>query len=154
MSRTQRCLTPSLAVAALAVALSDAALADDSSMSRFGGDSYEYFNRMPTRASATPDWRATRPNGLTDRELQALSSSSLSAFAPPSQPDFARVAADPAWRQSHPSGMTLGELQAVSGSSVSQWGTRKEPAVAADAVRMSPFAKLRAGGAGMQKAYE
>ena len=154
MTRKQRCLTPSLAVAALAVATSGAALADGSSMSRFGGDSYEYFNRMLTSAPATPGWRASHPNGLTDRELQALSSSSLSTFAPPPQPDFARVAADPAWRQSHPNGLTVRELQILSGSSVSQWQTRKEPAVAAAASPMSPVAKLHAGSAGKEKAYE
>ena len=153
MSRKQRCLF--LAVtAALALAVSGGARADGSSMSRFGGESYEYFNRMLTDAPATPGWRDGHPNGLTDRELQALSASSLSAFAVPSQPELARVAADPTWRQSHPNGMTLGELQAFSGSSVSQWQARKEPAIAVAATRMSPVAKLRSGSAGRDKIYE
>ncbi len=155
MSRTPRYLAPSLALAAaLAIAMSGAARADDSSMSRLGGDSYEYFNRMLTDAPATSGWRVARPNGLTDRELQALSSSSLSSFAPTSQPEFARVAADPAWRQSHPNGLTIHELQAFSGSSVSQWQARNQWAAAAPTAPISPVAKLRAGGAGRQKAYE
>jgi len=153
MFRKQRSLT--LAVtAALALAVSGAARADGSSMSRFGGDSYEYFNRMLTNVPATPAWRDGHPNGLTDRELQALSSSSLSTFAVPSQPAFPRVAADPTWRQSHPNGLTLRELQAFSGSSVSQWQTRKEPILAPAPTDISQMAKLRAGNARTQKAYE
>src|SRR5258708_7391598 len=70
---------------ALALGASSVALADDSSMSRIGGDSYAYFNQPVLRnAAANPTWRQSHPNGPTERELQALSSSTLAAWQMPS----------------------------------------------------------------------
>ncbi len=79
---------------ALALGASGIALADDSSMNPFIGDSYKYFNgsrnlgdpgpfNRPVygTAPADPSWRQSHPNGLTERDLQALSSSGLSASA-------------------------------------------------------------------------
>ncbi len=84
MSRKPYSLSKQLAVAmALALGTSGVALADDSSMSRLGGDSYAYFNQpVPRNVAASPNWRQSHPNGLTDHELQALSSSGLAASAP------------------------------------------------------------------------
>jgi hypothetical protein len=109
--------------AALALGASSVALADDSSMSRFGGDSYTYFNQPVLRnAAASPTWRQSHPNGLTERELQALSSSDLSASAQQLNPPvFASAAADPLWRQSHPNGLTERELEALSSSTLASW---------------------------------
>ncbi len=124
MSRKQYSLTRKLMVAtALALGSSGIALADDSSMNRFGGDSYAYFNRpMVGNAAASPSWRQSHSNGVTERELQALSSSDLSAFAPQFNPQlFARAPADPSWRQTHPNGLTERELQALSSSSLALW---------------------------------
>jgi len=108
---------------ALALGTSGVALADDSSMSRFGGDSYVYFNQPVLRnAAANPTWRQSHPNGLTERELQALSSSDLSASAQQLNPQvFASAPADPTWRQSHPNGPTERELQALSSSTLAAW---------------------------------
>jgi hypothetical protein len=124
MSRKTCSLTRNLVVAtALALGSSGVALADDSSMNRFGGDSYAYFNRpMLGNAASTPNWRQSHANGVTERELEALSSSDLSAFAPQFNPQiFARAPADPLWRQTHPNGLTERELQALSSSSLALW---------------------------------
>jgi hypothetical protein len=112
-----------IAAAALVLGGSGVALADDSSMSRFGGDSYAYFNRQVIgNVAADPGWRQSHPNGLSERELQALSSSDLSAFASQLNPQvFSNVAADSTWRQTHPNGLTERELQALSASSLASW---------------------------------
>jgi hypothetical protein len=113
------------AAAALALGASGVAMADDNSMSRFGGDSYAYFNSQPVVRGNAPDvaaWRKGHPNGLTERELQALSSSDLSAVVAQANPQvFSAVAADTTWRQSHPNGLTERELQALSASSLAIW---------------------------------
>jgi hypothetical protein len=124
MYRKPYSLTRNLVVAtALALGSSGVALADDSSMNRFGGDSYAYFNRpIVGSAATTSSWRQSHANGVTERELQALSSSDLSAFAPQFNPQlFARAPADPSWRQSHPNGLSERELQALSSSSLALW---------------------------------
>ena len=124
MSRKQYSLSKQLvAAAALALGASGVAVADDNSMSRFGGDSYTYFNQPVSRnAAAGPTWRQSHPNGLTELELQALSSSSLAASAfQVEHPVVASAPADPSWRQSHPNGLTEQELQALSSSSLAIW---------------------------------
>jgi len=140
-----------VAVAGLALCASGLAHADDSSMRRFGGDSYAYFANQPVVAMpANSEWRQTHPNGLTQRELQALSSSDLSAFAAQVNPPvFARAPADPSWRQSHPNGLTQGELLALSSSSVSAWQMPNQLAATTDIARTPTnetlLAKLRKG---------
>jgi len=124
MSRKPYSLSKQLVVAtALALGTSGVALADDSSMSRFGGDSYAYFNQPVLRNTApSPSWRQSHPNGLTDHKLQALSVSGLSASAPEFNPPmFASAPADPSWRQSHPNGLTERELQGLSSSNLAVW---------------------------------
>jgi len=115
--------TTKLIVAALlAAGLTGIASADDSSIGRFGGDSYAYFNQPVSRTAADPTWRQSHPNGLTDHELQALSSSGLAASAPEFNPPmFASAPADPSWRQSHPNGLTERELQGLSSSNLAVW---------------------------------
>jgi hypothetical protein len=126
MSRKQYSFSRKLAVAAaLAIVVSGVALADDNSTSRFGGDGYAYFDQpMRGNAAVIAAWRQDHPNGLSNRELQAASSSSLAAFAfqvdyPSSV--FAGAPANPSWRQSHPNGLTERELQAASSSSLAVW---------------------------------
>ena len=120
---------------ALSLGASSMALADDSSLNPFSGESYRYFNGGHTAAESTrfnrpvfsttpadPSWRQSHPNGVTERELQALSSSDLSASAQQLDPPiFASAAADPSWRQSHPNGATERELQALSSSTLASW---------------------------------
>jgi len=126
MSRKPYSLTKQVVIAtALALGASSVALADDSSMSRFGGDSYAYFNQQVPRNAATgPTWRQSHPNGLTELELQALSASSLAASAFQAEHSVvASAPADPSWRQSHPNGLTERELQALSSSPLASWQT-------------------------------
>jgi hypothetical protein len=135
MSRKPHSLSKQFVLAtALALGASSVALADDSSMSRIGGDSYTYFNRpVPGNTAAGPSWRQSHPNGLTERELQALSASDLSAFvAQVNPPVFASAPADPLWRQSHPNGLTEQELQALSSSSLAMWQNPNGSRVATD----------------------
>jgi hypothetical protein len=148
---------------ALALGGSSVALADDSSMDPFIGGSYKYFNgghnlgdpgqfKGPvfSKAPTDPSWRQSHPNGLTDRELQALSSSGLSASAAQLDPPIlASAPADPAWRQSHPNGLTERELQAWSSSSLAVWrlpdgsmntaSTSTIPATVAQSPSREPF---------------
>lgn len=128
MYRKQYWLSRQL-VAAMALALdaSGVAVADDSSMRRFGSDSYAYFANQSV-VSAPSAWRQAHPNGLTDRELQALSSSDLSAFVSQLNPTrLASAPADPTWRQSHSGGLMERELMAVSSSSLSRWQVPSRP---------------------------
>ena len=124
-----------LAIAtALAIGASGVAIADDNSMSRFGGSSYAYFSDM-RNAAATSAWRPEHPRGLTERELQAFSSSGLSAVvAQVDPPIVSTAAADPAWRQSHPNGFTERELMARSSSTLAVW---QVPGVSAPGPRVN-----------------
>jgi hypothetical protein len=123
-----------LMATAFALGASSVALADDSSMNPINGDSYRYFNgynlgqpgqfNRPvfSKAPADPSWRQNHPNGLTERDLQALSSSGLSASAAQVDPTvFASAAADPSWHHTHPNGLTERELEALSSSSLAMW---------------------------------
>lgn len=128
MSSKLHSLSKQLVIAtALVLGASGAALADDSSMSRFNGDSYQYFNGQfnrpaPGSASAAASWRQSHPNGLSEAELQAASASGLSTFSAQLDPQvFARAPADPSWRQTHPNGLTEHELQALSSSELAVW---------------------------------
>jgi len=124
MSRKKYSLTQQLVMGTtLALGASGVALADDSSMSRIGGESYAYFNRSVLgNAAAEPEWRRSHPNGLSERELQAYSSNDLSVFASQMNPPIvASVPADPSWRQSHPNGLTEAELMALSSGPPSRW---------------------------------
>ena len=136
MSRKPYSLSKQLVVVtALALGASSVALADDSSMNPFTGDSYKYFNgghtlgqtarfNGPVFSNAPVDssWRQSHPNGLTERELQALSSSGLSASASQLDPSvFASAPADPSWRRTHPNGLTDRELAALSSSALAAW---------------------------------
>ena len=138
MSRKPHSLSKQLVVAAaLVLGTSGVALADDSSMNPFTGDSYKYFNGGPGQfnrplvgnAPAAPSWRQSHPNGLTDHELQALSASGLAASSPEFNPPvFASAPADPSWRQSHPNGLTERELQGLSSSTLAVWQAPSESA--------------------------
>ena len=129
-----------VAATALALGASGVALAGgfdaDNSMSRLGGDGYAYFNQpVPGTAAASAAWRQGNPNGLSERDLQALSSSSLAAAASDAGNAalaFASAPSDPSWRRSHPNGLTDRELQAAASSALAMWQTprRSEAAIA------------------------
>jgi hypothetical protein len=108
----------SLVVAvALAAGVSGIAHADDSSMNPFSGESYAYFNGgdLPYSGKTVFDkapsaFRATHPNGLSDRQLEALSSEALAS-------DFTTPTLDKApseWRIANPNGLSERQYQALS----------------------------------------
>jgi len=134
MFRRKYSLSKQLAVTAFALAASGLALADGSSMSRFGGESYAYFNNFAAgNVAAAPGWRQSHPNGLDQRDLEALSSSDLSATVARVDPAvISRAPADPAWRQMHPVGLTEREMLARSSSSLSMWQIRNAAPIAAE----------------------
>jgi len=122
MSRKPYSMSKRLVVAtALALGASSVALADDSSMNPLTGDSYKYFNgghnlgdrgqfNRPvfSKAPVDPSWRQSHPNGLTERELQALSSSPLAAWQLPNGAgNTASASTDQANVAQHPSKETF-----------------------------------------------
>ena len=135
MFRKPYSLRKQLVVAtALALGASGVALADGNGMNRFGGDSYAYFNQpIPRGTTAGPTWRQSHPSGLSERELQAMSASDLSAsVAQLNPPALASAPADPFWRQSHPNGLTEAEMEALSSSSLAMWQNPNGSRVATD----------------------
>jgi len=114
----------SVLMAALLASLVGFARADDSSMSRFGGDSYAYFNSQPVEKGPL-EWRAENPQGISERQLQAYSGVGESWHI--DKPTFTNIASDPTFRETHPNGLTERELQALSSES-SAWQLRNAPA--------------------------
>lgn len=95
----------------LAAGVSGIAHADDSSMSRFGGNSYAYFHQnKPIVSNAPSIFSQTNPKGLSERQYQALSDESQAYQL--TSPVFDN--APSSWRQSHPHGLTEREMQAMS----------------------------------------
>jgi hypothetical protein len=118
-----------IAATAIAVGTSTGALADDTGASPYPAYAYTYFNGgnaapgtarfdRASGAEADASWRQGHPNGLTQRELQALSSSALSVSATPFEAPVL-AGAGPSWRESHHNGLTSRELQALSSSELS-----------------------------------
>jgi hypothetical protein len=133
---------------ALVAGVSGIARADDSSMNPFTGDSYAYFNGgdlprggKPVFYKGPSEWRQANPNGLSERQFQALSSESLAA-------DFQRPTFDKApstWRQANPHGLSERELQALS-SEGSAWHSTTQSQTSAvastnEAARVTTAAK-------------
>jgi hypothetical protein len=121
MSRKLNIAVKTLVVAsALTACLSGVARADDSSMSRFGGDSYAYFNHASV-SSAPSAWRTSR-QGVSENTFEAESSEHLAADLQPSV-STPTASGDPSFHQTHPDGFTERELQALS-SEASPWQLR------------------------------
>ena len=111
--------------AALVAGVSGMARADDNDMSRIGGASYAYFNTAPVDKAPSP-WRQANPTGVSERQLEALSSEGLGY-------DFQRPTFDKTpstFRQTHPNGMSERELQALS-SEGAVWHPSTQPATGA-----------------------
>jgi hypothetical protein len=103
--------TTKLIVAALlAAGMTGIASADDSSMGRFGGDSYAYFD-IQTIDKSTSAWRQSNPNGQPEFWYQT---NSVWGGAWKPTPVFAKAPSDPTFKQTHPNGLTGTELQALS----------------------------------------
>src|SRR5882672_1137153 len=116
-------MTNSVAVAfALAVGAAGIAHADDSSMSRFGGDSYAYFHEdKPVVSRALSEFRKEDPHGLTESQYQTLSSE-----GPEWQPRPSIDKTLPSFRKTDPHGLSISEYQALS-SNDSMWQVPTTP---------------------------
>src|SRR5512146_1591580 len=112
MTTNQYRVTELVLAAALVIGASNIALADDSSISRFGGESYAYFNSQPIHSSPST-WRQDNPQGLSQRVLQAYSANSAGSAWQLEAPVFSSIASDSTFRQTHPNGLTERELQAL-----------------------------------------
>lgn len=93
--------------AALATGMSSVA---NAGMGRFE-DIYRYFDN-PVIDRSPSAWRQSNAHGLTDRELQAVSSEAPAWQL--NKPVFTSVPAEPSLKQTHPNGPTQRELQALS----------------------------------------
>jgi hypothetical protein len=101
-------MTKIVSAVAFAASLTGIASADDSSISRIGGDSYAYFNSMPMDTSPSA-WRQSNANGLSEIQFQSLQSARLTNKP---APEFDM--APSGWRQSHRDGLSEREAQAMS----------------------------------------
>ena len=111
--------------AALVAGVSGMARADDSSMSRFGGDSYAYFNNAVVD-KAPSAWRQANPNGVPDQQLEALSSEALANEF--QRPTFDKAASE--WRQENPHGLSERQMQALSSEGPAWHSTTQTSALA------------------------
>ena len=115
---TYSSMTKIVSAVAFAASLTGIASADDSSISRIGGDSYAYFNSLPIDKSPSA-WRQSNPNG---QPLSWHQSNSAWGVAWKPAPVLAKAPSDPTFKQTHPNGLTERELQAMS-SEASAWHT-------------------------------
>jgi len=118
MSRKQYSLSKQLVVAAaLALGASGVALADDNSMTRFGGDGYVYFHQdRPGATNAPAAFRQTNPHGLSIGDYQALSSDGR-PWQLPNPSDATAIASQDAaksWRKQNPHGLPISTYEALS----------------------------------------
>ena len=117
---------------ALAAGVSGMAHAGDGSMGRFG-DSYAYFNSQVIDKSPSA-WRQANPNGVSERQLEALSSEALAN-------DFQRPTFDKGpstWRQTHPNGLSEREFQALSSEAPAWHSSTPSPTSALASTNEAP----------------
>ena len=117
-------LTSVVVAAALAAGVSPIARADDSSMGRFGGDSYAYFNSAAVN-NGPSTWRQSNPNGVSESAVQALS-----GFGQAWKPAPVLNMAPSTWQANHSNGLSERELQALS-SEAPAWHQPGQPATSA-----------------------
>jgi hypothetical protein len=114
MNSTFKAMRTVVLTTALMAGVSGVAGADDNGLSRFGGDGYAYFHQdTPAVDKAPSTFHESHPNGLSERQFEALSSEGLGytfqVFT------FDRAPSE--WRRGHANGLSEGELQALSSNS-------------------------------------
>ena len=78
MNSTFKAMRTVVLTTALIAGVSGVSGADDNCLSRFGGDCYAYFHQdKPIVDKAPSTFRESHPNGLSERQFQALSSQGL-----------------------------------------------------------------------------
>ena len=125
--------------AALVAGASAIASADDSSIGRFGGESYAYFNSQAINSPAST-WRQDHQQGLSQRMLQAYSANSAGSAWQLEAPVFSRFASDSTFRQTHPNGLSERELQALSSPGPAWHSSPTTTANAQPRIVLQPFA--------------
>ena len=118
MYRKPYSVSKQLAVAmALALGASSVALADDNSMSRWGGESYAAFNQnRPVVSNAPSAFRQTNPHGLPFGVYEAWSADGR-ALPLPNPSDavaYAAYKAPSTFRQDNPHGLSIQQYAALS----------------------------------------
>jgi len=118
MYRKPYSVSKQLAVAtALALGASSVALADDNSMSRWGGESYAAFNQnRPVVSNAPSAFRQTNPHGLPFSVYEAWSADGR-ALPLPNPSDavaYAAYKAPSTFRQDNPHGLSIQQYAAYS----------------------------------------
>jgi uncharacterized protein YjiK len=98
-----------LLVTVLAAASANVVHADDG-VGRFS-DSYRYFASQPTIESPSA-WRQANPSGLSNSQLEQLSSEALTNEFNVSKLTFDKASSS--FKQTHPKGLSDRELQALS----------------------------------------
>jgi hypothetical protein len=124
---------------ALVAGVSGIARADDSSMNPFTGDSYAYFNSQVIDKSPSA-WRQANTRGLSERQLESLSSEALAN-------DFQRPAFDKAplaWRQANPHGLSERQFQALSSEGAAWHSPIQSPTSAVASTNEAAFAQSAA----------
>jgi hypothetical protein len=144
MKRNSSKFSTILAAAVLA-GISGAALADDSSMNPFTGDSNAFFNGCnvqqhcrPTIDNAPSAFHKTNPHGLSENDLQAIAAQGPTRdFTPPV------LSWTPSeWRAENPHGLSESELQAISSENATwQYRIAKERAAAVASTHQMQTAK-------------
>ena len=127
---------------ALVVGVSGIARADDGSLNPFTGESYAYFNGgdlprggKPIFDKAASAWHQANPSGLSERQLEALSSEALAN-------DFQRPTFDKGpstFRQTHPNGLSEREFQALSSEGPAWHSTTRSPTSALASTNQAPI---------------
>jgi hypothetical protein len=132
MSRKISMMKSVVVAVALAAGVSGMAHAGDGSMGRFG-DSYAYFNSQVIDKSPSA-YRQANPSGLSERQLEALSSEALGN-------DFQRPTFDKGpstWRQAYPNGLSEREFQALSSEAPAWHSSAPAPTSAVASTNEAP----------------
>jgi hypothetical protein len=106
-----------LAATALALGASNVVLADDNSMSRWGGESYAAFNQnKPVVSNAPSAFRQTNPHGLPFSVYEAWSADgrALPLPNPSDAVTYAAFKAPSTFRQDNPHGLSIQQYAAYS----------------------------------------
>jgi hypothetical protein len=138
---SKRCVARNILIAlTMAAGFVAAARADDSSLSRFGGEGWRFFDEQ--RVSATKErseFRQQNRHGLPTSYYQAMSSWGPAYHEPPVVDQTA-----PKFRATNPKGLAFEDYQALSSNS-GQWqgGSRSRDATGSVFVFRNPIAAGR-----------
>ena|SRR5437867_6975316 len=126
-SDTYSLMKQAIVAATLLLGASSAAVADDSSMARFGGDSWAYFNSAPIDKSPSA-WRQSNAAGVPEGVFQSYSAPGEAWHL--NKPVFASTTTT--FQESHPTVLTERDFQALS-SEAPAWHVADKSSTAGEA---------------------